>query len=100
MKSKSLRPWFLVGKGLTVHPGQEGVFHPSRGVKVQVRGDKQIDRGSIGSDADSTPGCCGEEGTEPVGKALNLPINPFQTLTFWSLTVGSDQKDKTVNTKS
>lgn len=37
------------------------------------------DWGSICSSADTIPICCGEQRTEPEFKAVNLPVNMFQT---------------------
>ena len=36
---------------------------------------RYLGRGSVCSDADSLPFCCGEERAEPKGKALCLPVD-------------------------
>lgn len=53
---------------------------------------------SVSSDVDVVPGHCGEEGVEPENEAPNIAVDLWSTLDHWSYALGSDRKNKILNT--
>ena len=44
--------------------------------------------------------CCGDEGTEPEGTVLNLPVNLHSNSHLWSRDMVTDRANKMVDTSS
>ena len=44
------------------------------------------------------PGCCGSEGAEAEGKALDLPVHLHPNPQLWSLALGSDRTNEIADT--
>ena len=70
-----------------------GVLFTSEG-----RMERQADRCGVCSNADSARIRRGEEGAEPKGKALDLPVDLRSCLHLWSWALGSDRKNKIAGT--
>lgn len=53
----------------------------------------------VNSNVDIVPDCHGEDEAAPEGESLNLPADLVLTFTLWSWSLGSDQKNETVDTR-
>lgn len=52
--------------------------------------EQEINRGIGGVPTDFSSVCCGKEGAEPIGKALDLPVDHRSDLHPWSRAMGCD----------